>query len=130
MKAQIGSQVENAQNLSGDKEMVDTLNAVVAKDRKLVEPIIVRWYMGRSASSSVVYCSIWLHGNGIHNSGHGKAGGGGYHKKSEAFAQAVKSANIKLSECVGGRGDGAVRDACKAILKAMGYRSKPLIVEN
>ena len=130
MKAQIGSRVHNAQNLKIDKEMVYTLNAVVVKDRKLVEPITVRWYMGRSASSSVVYCSIWVNGNRIETSGHGKAGGGGYDKKSEAFAQAVKSANIKLSESVGGRGDGAVRDACKAILKAMGYRSKPLIVEN
>ena len=129
MKATIGSRVSNAINMSGDKEMIDTLNPVVVKSGKPVNPIIVRWYMGRSRSASKVYCSIWVHGT-VHTSGHGSAGGYGYHKKSAAFAQAAESANIKLSQDVGGRGDGAVRDACSAILKAMGYRAKPLFIEN
>ena len=129
MKALIGSPVSNAKNLGGDKEMTATLNVVVVKDRKIHEPITVRWYMGRSRDAQNVLCSVWIKGDRW-NSGHGVAGGYGYHKKSEAFARALDDANISLNKPVGGRGDSAVWDACDAIVRALGYRSKPYFVEN
>lgn len=77
----------------------ETINAWVAlantKDG-IKELVTVRWYMGRAASASVVYCCIWVHGKSFWMSGKGSAGGCGYHKSSAALQDAIISAGIKL----------------------------------
>lgn len=75
-------------------------------------------------SGSVWTCAVWVRlsdTNGKVMSGTGKAGGGGYHKPSAAFADACRNAGITLKDDVGGRGDGAIIDAVKAIAVAAGY---------
>lgn len=125
----------NAKNLSVLKETVNTLQVVTVapKDHwqagELVNPVSAVFYMGRSFSASIVYCSIWVHtADGRSVSGHGTAGGWGYHKESAALQDAISSAGIKLSKSVHGVGENAMRDALLAITKAAGYRSKKTLI--
>jgi hypothetical protein len=133
----------NAKNLAGDKEVVGDKKLVVIHKGEILTPVDVRWYMGRSAQSSTVYCSVWVHGAGVSVSGHGQAGGYGYHKESSAFASALSSAGIELygnpygcahpaedksRAHIGGRGDGSVAEAILALGRALGYRGKMKIV--
>lgn len=118
MKATINGSARNARNLSYDKELIA---ATVAVDLDTgCEPVVARWYMGRSRGASRVYCSVWVHGQDVETSGRGWAGGGGYCKKSAAFAEALGSAGVALSEDVSGRGLSAVREAVLAICAALG----------
>jgi hypothetical protein len=86
--------------------------------------------MGRSPSSSVVYCSVWVNSANYSSSGKGSAGGGGYHKESAALQAALTSAGIELRgdpykikagdfegrPCsIGGCGEDAMRKAPYAI---------------
>ena len=71
----------NGRNLHDTKEMVRAFSYVKNDE----EIITVRWYMGRSSKSSVVYCSIWINASDIYFSGTGKAGGYGYGDCSPAF---------------------------------------------
>ena len=88
----------------------------------MIQAVIVRWWMGRSSSASVVYCSVWVRGNnGKSYAGTGQAGGYGYHKESAAFDSAVRSAGIELAASVSGCGDSAIRHAMEAIAFASGY---------
>lgn len=73
--------VSNGQNLSYKKEMMRAWSYI----KNDTEIIVVRWYMGRSSASSVVYCSIWVSVPDIYFSGTGKAGGYGYGDCSPAF---------------------------------------------
>jgi hypothetical protein len=86
------------------------------------EVIDCRCYMGRSSSASVVYASIWVHGNNRWWSGSGSAGGYGYHKTSAAIAAAIRSAGITLGEDIGGAGDYAVKEAFERMVRALGYQ--------
>ena len=52
----------------------------------------------------------------------------GYHKDSAALSAALDSAGITLSEDIAGRGDGPMREALTAIVRATGCRGKVLIV--
>ena len=96
MKATFSGNVTNARNYGGEKETTTQLKLVVRKDERLFVPVEARFYMGRSASASTIYCSIWINSGEIHTSGTGKAGGYGYHKESAAFAEAVKNAGVTL----------------------------------
>lgn len=126
MKATIGKTVSNAVNYSGKKEMIKTFNVVTDA---LKEIITVRCYMGRSASASTVYASIWINASGIYTSGKGKAGGYGYDKTSAAIGEAISSAGVSLDSDISGVGDGAILEALRAIAEAIGF-SNVLIVEN
>lgn len=126
MKATMGKNVSNAVNYKGQKELVKSYNVITDTLREI---IIARCYMGRSASASTVYASIWIQSSGIYTSGKGKAGGYGYHKESAAIAEAMESAGVSLDSDISGVGDGAIREALRAIAEAIGF-SKVLIVEN
>ena len=126
MKATMGENVSNAVNYKGQKELVKSYNVITDTLREI---IIARCYMGRSASASTVYASIWIQSSGIYTSGKGKAGGYGYHKESAAIAAAIESAGISLDKDIFGVGDDAIYVALKAIARALGF-SNVLIVEN
>jgi hypothetical protein len=85
----------NAYNYGRDKELVSAYSVVGTINGELREIVTARAYMGRSNSASVVYMSLWVHG-AIHASGKGSAGGYGYHKESQALADAIQSAGIEL----------------------------------
>ena len=86
-----------------NKETVRTVYGVVGRQGVVKQAVKVEWYMGRSSKSSVVYCNIWV---GNVYSGTGKAGGGGYCKRSAAFSEALRSAGIEIDEAIDGRGMG------------------------
>lgn len=109
--------VSNGHNYSGEKEMVGAWSAVVLDGGKMRDLVTVRTYMGRARGSSRVYASIWA----PVGSGHGHAGGYGYHKASAAIQAAIDSAGIKLSCAIDGVGETAIRDALIAICEAQGF---------
>ena len=119
--------IANAINLYGTKEIMREMNACVISKGKIINPITARWYMGRSKSASVVYCSLWVTGSPIYLGGHGKAGGYGYCKFSASFNEALTSAGIKTIEC-SGRGMSVVRDAMISICKGLGFNGKVTII--
>lgn len=126
MTISIPTHKENGKNLGNAKEMVKCMSVVVnCKDRGLKELITVRWYMGRSNSSLVVYCTIWLHDTVHHNSGHGKAGGGGYCKIGASFDAALKSAGIISSKEI--YGECAVSPCLENIAQYLGYEDSIVI---
>ena len=126
MKATINELAANGKNYGHKKELIQTFNVITDT---LKEIITVRCYMGRSASASVVYASIWITAPDYHGSGTGKAGGYGYHKVSAAISEAILSAGIELSKDISGVGNGAIHEALGAIASALGF-SHVLIVEN
>ena len=126
MKATIKELADNGKNYGHKKELIQTFNVITDT---LKEIITVRCYMGRSASASVVYASLWITAPDYHGSGKGKAGGYGYHKESAAIAAAIESAGITLDTDISGVGDGAIKESLEAIASALGF-SNVLIVEN
>ena len=129
MKATFNGIKRNAINYGGKKELISSWDVIVNTDDSLKNIITVRCYMGRSASASTVYASIWVHSTDHQTSGTGRAGGGGYHKASAAIAEAIRSAGIELDENIAGRGDSAIEDALRAIASALGF-DDCLIVRN
>ena len=119
-----------ARNLSPDKEMVRAASLIIDHE----EMVTARWYMGRSNTATVVYCSVWCKTQRAdYKSGFGTARGYGYHKVSAAFDHALRDAGIKLSEDIDGVGDGAIDEALHAIGDAMGYpmaRDNRIIVQH
>lgn len=76
-------------------------------------------------SGNVVYCVLWVRGYDYDQPaarGYGKAGGYGYHKPSAALAAAFEAAGITLSDDIGGRGDGVMFDAMKALGDHLGIK--------
>ena len=76
-------------------------------------------------------CCLWAFGTGPNGSctqGSGQAGGYGYHRPSEAMAQAIRNAGFTLSRDIGGVGEEAMREALLAMAKALKIK-KPAIVE-
>lgn len=128
MKAKLTTQKSNAKNMEDSKEAISRKVLAVIRDGKICIPVDVRWYMGRTSTASVVYCSVWVRNAGFCTSGHGSAGGGGYHKISAAFADALESAGITLDAYVAGGGDSAVDEAMKAIGRTLGYRGHSMII--
>jgi hypothetical protein len=91
-----------------------TVIALVGGEMK--EVIQARFYRPGVAA----YCCVWIRGD-LHISGGGKAGGGGYHKRSHALEDALDDAGVSLSEHIGGRGDEAMEEALLAVAGAMGH---------
>ena len=138
MKAIFNQQkhLDNAKNMNGEKELVQHIVGVddAGSKRQIVD---CRLYIGRSRNAATVYCSIWANGY-INNeqawiTGHGKAGGYGYHKPSAAMQNAIAAAGFTLTDDNGdivpidGRGDDSMRDAAIAIAAALGYSDVILI---
>lgn len=107
MIAKLTTQNDNARNMGQEKETVDTINIIALHKGEMYNCITARFYMGRSASASTVYCSVWINKRGIrqpdgsyspsfHTSGRGSAGGYGYHKASAALGEALGSAGVLL----------------------------------
>jgi len=121
----------NAKNYGNGKETISTYNIVVLNKKDKTMPmkdlITCRFYMGRSRSASVVYCSVWVHHEKCYTSGTGNAGGYGYHKESAALDEALRSAGVKLSRSINGTGE--TEEALKAVAAACGFR-KMLVVRN
>ena len=130
MKATFKETKNNAINYSGKKETIATWNVIVNSNDGLKNIITARCYMGRSASASTVYASIWVHSTDHQTSGTGKAGGYGYHKESAAIAEAIKSAGIELDKDIAGAGESAIEQALGAIAYALGYYVSFLVVKN
>lgn len=89
--------VTNGKHFDG-KELVAAYSVVGTIRGEQREIVTARCYMGHRKRSSVVYASLWVHGDGNANycSGHGSAGGWGYHKESAAIGDAIASAGIEL----------------------------------
>lgn len=130
MKAKLPTeQISNGRNLSRDKELVQTYNLIALRNNELRKVITVRCWMGRSRTASTVYATIWVQAPDYWVSGHGKAGGYGYHKISAAVADAIRSAGIELDQSISGVGEQGIRAAMEAIALKLGYK-KTLIIEN
>ena len=135
MKAKLPkNNVMNGQNMGYNKETVNDFQVVVLHKGELKNPVRVALYMGRSASASVVYGSIWVQTvKGLSIAGHGSVGGCGYHKESAAMQEAITSAKIHLFNgnirtYIDGVGESAMKEALEAITRAAGYRGKMVIV--
>lgn len=130
----------NAKNYAQEKELVSRYLVIDKKTEKVV--IDCRCYMGRSSNSSQVCASIWINslkplcddaeGFTTYASGHGTAGGYGYHKESAAIDAAISSAGFTLFGCASGYGDkpdfkkvchidGVGESAIKSALLAIAY---------
>lgn len=151
---------ENAKNMSGEKEVVARyLFAAINPDydpkdrwsKRIVTPVDVRVYMGRSSSASAVYCSVWARSRKgaklvnvftdgkkpvrlsmdpaqtIHVSGRGSAGGYGYHKESAAIEDAFTSAGFSFEGHFGGCGDGPAEHAVEAVARFLGWTKGTVI---
>lgn len=105
------------------KELRDSLTLAVIKDGRVVEPVTLRWYMGRSKGSSVVYC-ILRFGNGeIYKAAYGQAGGYGYCKFSAAAQEAFSAAGVEVDNNFGGTGMASVRSAVLSLAEHLGYNT-------
>lgn len=108
-------------NLDGDKRYY----------KNNPELIDCRLYMGRSSSSSVVYCAIWISCANQYITSKGSAGGYGYHKMSAAVDDALYNAGFKFDEGIDGRGNEAIKEALLAVCEHFGYnRERLYIVES
>lgn len=103
LKAVLTEERNNAKNYGGDKEKVSQYLILDKKTERAV--VDCRVYMGRSASASTVYASVWIHAREdkkpagwqyAGTSGTGNASGYGYHKESAAIAHALDSAGVQL----------------------------------
>jgi hypothetical protein len=117
------------------KETITRWNLIAFKDGKFCELITARWYMGRSSSASVIYCTVWLHsplfanshGEWTDASGTGQAGGCGYDKQSAAFDCALRSAGIEGQD-IAGRGMDRVAEALLTLGKQAGFEHIKLVM--
>lgn len=105
-------------NLDGDK----------SDYKNYPELVDCRLYMGRSSSSSVVYCAIWIKLLDRWIVGRGNAGGYGYDKMSAAVDGALDSAGFKFDEGIGGVGNDAIKDALIAVCEHFGYNKERLYI--
>lgn len=114
-----------------DKELISAWALVCdVPGRGLIQTAIFRCWMGKSRNASTVYASVWVNDSKNYDStsGHGKAGGGGYHKASAAIGYAIDNAGIKLSQDICGRGDSAIEDVLFAIAAAQGHAGSCCVV--
>ena len=86
------SEYQNGRNYGDTKEKTSQWLVIDKKTERTI--IDCRVYMCRSANSSQVYASVWIHGDNYYIAGSGVAGGYGYHKASAAIASALSSAGI------------------------------------
>lgn len=135
------------------KPIIQEWSIVTLHKRKLKTVVRAECRMSFSRNASTVYANLWVSGS-KETSGHGRAGGYGYHKISAAIADAITCAGIELygspyadkgvvmrqatssgklepedlkKRCsIHGVGDRAVNDALMAIAEAAGYRGKKI----
>ena len=128
--AEFGLVAENgaARNLDGKKERTNTLRILVYRpDEKeshgrFFPAIEARFWMGRSRSASVVYCSVWIRPADDHwRTGYGTAGGYGYHKESAALDEALNKAGVRLGYRIHGAGHTESRLALDLTAVAAGW---------
>lgn len=105
-------------NRGGEKEMASAYSVISLDGGEMRETVTARSYTGRSRGASTMWATVWIAGRDGWRSGSGSAGGYGYHKESAAIQAALIAAGVQLSEAVGGRGDGALRDALLATAEA------------
>lgn len=121
-----GQLVLNAVNHDGRRHRVNALR-FVAKDT-LDTIVEARWWMGKSASASVVYCSVWVYPplatGAPSTSGRGSAGGCGYHKESAALEDAFASAGVKFEAHFNGAGEAAMVRAIATVGAFFGVEGK------
>lgn len=124
---------QNARNLGDTKETVSSLKVVAFDGKEWYEPIDVRFYMSRTADGAgPVYCSLWLnsHDRKRFLSGHGRASGYGYCKRSGAFEVALRSAGVDVSYSIHGAGMSVVRECIQKLAESLGWGGMPFhIVE-
>lgn len=94
-------------------------------DEAMEEPVIVRWKRPASGYGTI-HCAVWVRLK-EYRVGYAKAGGYGYCKRSQAFADALKAAGVKLSVRVDGAGMEKVREAMLAIGQTL-VGDEPMIV--
>ena len=128
----------NGRNYGAEKETIGAVRVIAYHNGEFTTPVDFRFYAGRSASASRVYCTAWLQSTAApspyidereirhrlrwkERSGTGYAGGGGYHKPSAALSAALDSAGVTLDSDIDGRGDSAIREAAEACARALGY---------
>jgi hypothetical protein len=120
------ARVSNARNYEGEKRTVNRLRFVSAGKMETV--VDARWWMGRSTSASVVYCSVWVSPPVTSEypavSGRGTAGGSGYHKESAALEDAFTSAGVTFEQYFGGCGDSAMQKAIEAAAAFLGVEGR------
>lgn len=122
---------QNGKNLDNDKERTLTLQAVAPTSPTDPTPRVyaeARFWMGRARTASTVYCSVWVRAPGTSASGHGTAGGHGYHKPSAALALAMRSAGITLTESIGAAGTRAMEEALRAVAIAAGAPADHVVI--
>ncbi len=137
LSAKLGEPKQNAKNLNGSKELVSRILVIDKKSERVI--VDARCWMSSSPNASRVYSSVWVHSPEFQTSGHGSAGGLGYHKESAALQRAISSAGIELYGDVYGRervkkrayiygvGDGAMQSACLAIAYAVGCKDAVIV---
>lgn len=128
MKAKLTSkETRNGINYGDTKELTRAKSVIALQTNgHPCEVISARWYMGRSATASIVYCTVWVNG-GVWVSGSGKAGGYGYCKTSASFANALIDAGIVCNEEISGVGNSQIEKACKTIASELGFSTDNLL---
>lgn len=138
---------KQAINYAQDKEMIDTYNLVVNHKGELENVIVVRCYMGRSASASVVYVSAWITcADDTWRTGRGSAGGYGYCKTSTAIGEALRAAGVRLFGKpyvftdqpvdmkkpfhMDGTGISSLDVILVSVARAAGYRGSMIVIHN
>ena len=126
--------VSNARNYGGEKELIRGIKLIDKKTERVI--VDARWYMGKSANASTVYCSLWCMGRGTYDAAHstsgkGTASGYEYHKASAALARAITSAALARAITSAGIAlygspyghpvNGDTDKATKALLKSAAY---------
>lgn len=126
-----------------------TGSLTVTHKGELREVITLRtYYTEKGSGMQPVRACVWIHSadGGEWRTGRGSAGGCGYHKESQAIADAVSAAGVQLwgslynyrAEPVdmkkairfGGTGSSGYAEIFKAIARAAGYRGRMLWVSH
>lgn len=146
IKAVMADPRENARQ-PDNKELIDAYSLVTVRDGRPIETVTVRWYASRRGDGmGNIICNVWIHGQGVHASGRGLAGGCGYCKRSAAFADALLNAGVELYGSVfvhgdekpdykkradiGGTGMQSVEQAMRAVTRALGFRGQTLVIRH
>lgn len=108
--------------------------AVYISNGKLVDLVDLRIAFSVNGTP---YACVWVYQpgefsrsefGGVWSNGSGTASGYGYHKGSAAAEYAFRSAGIKFSQSIGGRGWSAVREAVQACGEMVVKKSVPVYV--
>ena len=132
-----------------DTPMVGAGSLIASEGGELTEVITVRtFYASRGSGMQPVRACVWIHslkGSGQDwRSGRGSAGGCGYHKESQAIAEALSNcgvrlfgnpysrdpADLKREFHFGGTGSSAYAEIFKEVARAVGFRGRMVWVSH